>query len=151
MKQNNANQNALDDYNGHKVLYLLHKILLCISLSSLTIIVLQYWVLVYDDFSFRSIQSHGLSLIPIVTDFVLSLERLLYKNGIWVILFCVCYTLWSIIFSAANMKTGTGRSYLYTVLDWNESIGISVATTLYTYVFIFAVLSFYTVCKNTFW
>ena len=83
-----------------------------------------------------------------MVDFVLSLERFYYKNALWSVLFGCAYGLWTVIFAAVGLKTKSGKTSLYSVIDWREDATSAFIVFLFVLIEVFAIASLYTVCKN---
>ena len=55
------------------------------------------------------------------TDFLLSAERFYYKATFWPVLLGSIFTIWSLIFTYANMTNEHGKPYIYSSYDWSSS------------------------------
>ena len=152
----NGKESNLSNYAQYRKLYFCHKVLLWITLPSLTIVGINYWFLEYDPdetefIGFRgydSINLHSIAVIVYMMDFLLSLERFYYKNALWSVLFGYTYGLWTVIFAVAELKTKYGETTLYSVIDWREDATSAFIVFLFTMIEVFAIASLYTVCKN---
>ena len=108
--------------------YIIHKIFLQISLGSMSVVVFNYWLLVYsgpnhfpdENNALSSIQTHGLSCFILWIDYLCSAERLYYKSCIWPILMAFIYTMWTIIFECTLNMNEENDPFLYEVYNWSE-------------------------------
>ena len=119
-------------------LYVIHNILLHTVLPCITLVVINYWLFVYDPdidaektgsetnnraSQYSSIAVHGVSAGILWIDFIISTEKMYYKSCIWSILFGTLYTIWTVIFEILELETHQGEKYIYEVFDWSEGLG----------------------------
>ena len=144
----------LNGYTKIWKLYVIHNILLQTIIPSLTLIVCNYWVFIYNgQFSstlsmYSSILVHGVSCIIIWIDFLISAEKMYYKSIIWPVLFGIMFTIWSIIFEIMNLQNQNGDEYIYEVYDWGESIEIPILFCFISMIIVIIISVFATYIKN---
>merc|ERR1712228_499199 len=132
-------------------------VLLWISLPVLTVVVFNYWTLVFDPnktnlegfTGFDTVNLHSITFVFVLLDFILSSERFYYKNALWTVTVGIAYGVWSIIFSAAGLKTRSGNTYLYAELDWRGNTDVAFAAFVFTMILGFGFASMYAVCKRS--
>ena len=145
----------LSDYIQHRTLYLLHKVMLWVSLPVLTQVTFNFWAFVYGTeyaltgfTGFDTINTHGISFVFMWVDFVLSQERFYYKNAIWSFGFALCYLLWSVVFEVVGLRDVNGDTYLYRPLDWSDNFQFALIAVAFTLVSIVGFASMHTAIKN---
>jgi len=106
------------------------------------IICILYWGLDYvpgKSVNLLLVMNHGgIALLLLVDGFILSSYPLQLKQGIFTIMFCVAYLIWTVVFAETdipNPNVPENDDYIYHVLEWNANIrGAEIVSSLCAFV-----------------
>ena len=92
------------------------------------IICILYWGLDYvpgKSVDLLLVMNHGgIALLLLVDGFILSSYPVQLKQGIFTIIFCVAYLIWTVVFAESdisNPNVADNDDYIYHVLEWNAN------------------------------
>jgi len=135
--------------------FLCSKILLQISLVGLTLVTLQYYLLVNPTFTFTSlfnaitsIHIHGITLIIILIDFAISYKQVYYKSCIWFFYYGTAYFGWLILYDIINIGAIHGLGPIYSVVNFRENIPLALIVFSFVQIIGIIIGLIFAFCKN---
>jgi hypothetical protein len=106
-----------------QVMWLLNAIVLP---ASFFVFVL-YWGLVFSgELKVLSCLTHGLNFVVMALDSAVGSMPYLLLHGIWFMLYCLVFLLWSVLHYLLKIGDANGNGYIYSSLDWgSDAKGVS--------------------------
>eukprot|EP00916_Digyalum_oweni_P011604 GHVL01019342.1.p1 GENE.GHVL01019342.1~~GHVL01019342.1.p1 ORF type:complete len:253 (+),score=42.97 GHVL01019342.1:22-780(+) len=113
-------------------------ILQAISVTGSITVTLLYWLLEFDGrFQFSSLLPHGLQMIPVLIDNIISRHDMYIYHFIYPMVYGIIYTIWTAIFFGANLTDQYGNKYVYAAIDYGGNpAGASVYAILTPFLFV---------------
>jgi len=100
-------------------------------LQATVIVTLLYWILLAGPPHMAiSIAQHGVNTLLQLVDFIVVGTLVPFVHSIWVLLFAICFILFSVIHWGAGATDWAGNNYIYGVLDWNDPEAAGTLTAL---------------------
>lgn len=148
----NATKSANEESRSNPWYFKLTWILFNINIAIAPLVSIVYWALLHDysngDGSRDplgdgvNVNVHGMNSVLIVIDLFVSAHPIRITHIVYVIMYSLVYTVFSLIFWAAGGVDPYGNRYIYPILNWEDIPGLTCAYLLGLAVVLFVVQCF---------
>eukprot|EP00057_Strongylocentrotus_purpuratus_P000938 XP_001187320.2 PREDICTED: protein rolling stone [Strongylocentrotus purpuratus] len=145
----NATKSANEESRSNPWYFKLTWILFNINIAIAPLVSIVYWALLHDysnDDGSRdplgdgvNVNVHGMNSVLIVIDLFVSAHPIRITHIVYVIMYSLVYTVFSLIFWAAGGVDPYGNRYIYPILNWEDIPGLTCAYLLGLAVVLFVV------------
>eukprot|EP00567_Pseudictyota_dubia_P003238 CAMPEP_0197456188 /NCGR_PEP_ID=MMETSP1175-20131217/42718_1 /TAXON_ID=1003142 /ORGANISM="Triceratium dubium, Strain CCMP147" /LENGTH=366 /DNA_ID=CAMNT_0042990221 /DNA_START=68 /DNA_END=1168 /DNA_ORIENTATION=+ len=110
------------------ILLLISWALFAVALPAEVILSVLYWALVHeqgDPVSYQIVMLHGgISVLLLIDGFFVGSVPLRIKQVLFLMVFCVCYLLWTVVFAESDIRNpdkANNDDAIYDALEWNRN------------------------------
>eukprot|EP01084_Bolivina_argentea_P261817 442602_1 len=146
---------------GTKIYYIyaINKILLQISLPSLSLITFNFWVMcdqipvseLTPSTQLEYISTYQLYLYVLIAaliDFIFSTQKLYYKSAFWSVLFFTIWTVFNILYDMLGGQNEFGQPFIFDTVDWSQQTIIPLFKYMYSVLMLILFNTLWTFSKN---